>query len=109
MKAFFKLIGMLLIFSVGYITGILWLARQFEKADENIGENYDDEPEPSREIRQRNTTSAGTTFEATVFITERGTKYHREDCQWLEESRIETSLESAREKHAPCTVCKPLA
>ena len=109
MKAFFKLIGMLVIFAVGYITGVLWLARQFEKADEYIAENYDDEPEPSTEVRQQNMTSAETTSEATVFITERGTKYHREDCQWLEESRIETSLESAREKYAPCMVCKPLA
>jgi len=109
MKAFFKLLGMLLIFVAGYITGVLWLARQFEKADEYLGEKDDDEPEPSTGISERNMTSPETTAVAKVFITAKGTKYHRQNCRRLGEGRIETSLESAREKYAPCTVCSPTA
>lgn len=43
-----------------------------------------------------------------VFITKTGEKYHREDCQYLRQSKIEISLEAAlKNGYEPCSVCKP--
>ena len=43
-----------------------------------------------------------------VYITKSGTKYHREDCQYLSKSSIETTLEEAQSKgYAPCSKCNP--
>ena len=44
----------------------------------------------------------------TVYITASGTKYHREGCTYLSESKIPITLEEAKAKgYGPCSVCKP--
>ena len=45
--------------------------------------------------------------EPTVYITNTGKKYHREDCRFLEYSKKSIPLAEAREKYDPCKVCKP--
>jgi hypothetical protein len=43
-----------------------------------------------------------------VYITKTGEKYHRENCQYLRQSKIEISLDDAiKNGYDPCSVCKP--
>lgn len=44
----------------------------------------------------------------TVYITNTGSKYHRDGCQYLSKSKIAISLTDAKARHyEPCKVCKP--
>ena len=44
----------------------------------------------------------------TVYITENGTKYHIEDCQYLQNSSIAVTLGEALDKgYTPCSKCNP--
>lgn len=44
----------------------------------------------------------------TVYITESGTKYHRDGCQYLKKNKIAISLSDLdRNKYSPCSRCKP--
>jgi hypothetical protein len=43
-----------------------------------------------------------------VYITDTGTKYHRGSCQYLSQSKIQTTLAEACQKgYDACSVCKP--
>jgi hypothetical protein len=43
-----------------------------------------------------------------VYITDTGTKYHRDGCQYLSQSKIQSTLGDACQKgFGPCSVCKP--
>ena len=43
-----------------------------------------------------------------VYITATGSRYHRDGCRYLSETRIPVSLEEARARgYAPCSVCWP--
>jgi hypothetical protein len=42
-----------------------------------------------------------------VYITRKGSKYHRSDCRYLGRSKIEISVEEARKYYQACKVCKP--
>jgi len=43
-----------------------------------------------------------------VYITETGSKYHREGCRYLKKSKIPISLEDAVKRgYTPCSVCDP--
>ena len=45
---------------------------------------------------------------STVYITETGTKYHKEGCSYLKKSKIKTTLKDAKDKGLePCSRCKP--
>lgn len=43
----------------------------------------------------------------TVYITRTGTKYHRAGCRYLSKSAIPISLEQAKARYSPCSVCRP--
>jgi hypothetical protein len=44
----------------------------------------------------------------TVYITETGTKYHRDGCRYLSKSKIPISLSDAKARgYTPCSVCNP--
>jgi hypothetical protein len=44
----------------------------------------------------------------TVYITQSGTKYHKEDCSYLSSSKIAITLgEACAKGYSPCSVCKP--
>jgi len=54
------------------------------------------------------TTDDSTDDSTIVYITNTGTKYHNNGCQYLSESKIAISLKEACAKgYAPCSVCKP--
>ncbi len=56
-------------------------------------------PEPEEETDNK---------EITVYVTRTGSKYHRDGCQYLRQSRITSSLEDAKRKgYAPCSRCNP--
>jgi endonuclease G len=43
-----------------------------------------------------------------VYITKTGAKYHRGNCSYLRQSKIETTLGSAASRgYDPCSRCKP--
>ena len=43
-----------------------------------------------------------------VYITETGTKYHRDGCQFLKKSKIPIKKsEAIKQGYTPCSVCKP--
>lgn len=42
-----------------------------------------------------------------VYVTKSGTKYHREGCSSLRNSRIAISLDEAAKKYNPCSRCSP--
>ena len=43
----------------------------------------------------------------TVYITRTGAKYHRGSCRYLRYSKIPISLEVAKQRYSPCSVCRP--
>ncbi|WAC08954.1 MAG: thermonuclease family protein [Thermodesulfobacteriota bacterium] len=43
----------------------------------------------------------------TVYVTRTGAKYHREGCRYLRRSSIPISLEEAKKRYSPCSVCSP--
>jgi len=43
----------------------------------------------------------------TVYITRTGSKYHRNGCRYLGQSKIPISLKDAKKHYGPCSVCKP--
>ncbi len=45
--------------------------------------------------------------ETTVYITESGSKYHRDGCQYLKKSKIPISLSDAQARYEPCSKCRP--
>ena len=50
------------------------------------------------------------TMGQTVYVTNTGSKYHRNGCQYLSKSKISTSLDSALTLgYNACAVCKPSA
>jgi len=63
------------------------------------------------EVTTTVTETTSTTEEASgtaVYITESGTKYHRDGCRFLSKSKIAISLEEAKAQgYEPCSVCKP--
>ena len=71
--------------------------------------------EPASYVEQEETTinvqsysENATKKDTIVYVTEYGTKYHRENCRYLRKSRIETKLSVAKEYgFEPCYVCKP--
>ena len=42
-----------------------------------------------------------------VYITQTGTKYHRDGCKYLKISKISISLTDAKQRYTPCSVCNP--
>jgi endonuclease YncB( thermonuclease family) len=45
--------------------------------------------------------------EGAVYVTRTGSKYHRLSCQYLRRSRIQVSLQDAKQSYDPCSVCRP--
>lgn len=43
----------------------------------------------------------------TVYVTRTGKCYHTATCQYLQYSKIATTLEKADKKYRPCSVCRP--
>lgn len=43
----------------------------------------------------------------TVYVTRTGSKYHRAGCRYLKKSSIPMSLEEAKRRLSPCSVCNP--
>lgn len=42
-----------------------------------------------------------------VYVTRTGSKYHRDGCRYLSRSRIATTLQAAKQRYGPCSVCRP--
>lgn len=66
----------------------------------------------TEETEEQETTKAELSAEdqqgETVYITNTGTKYHRDGCRFLSKSKIAVLLEQIdMEKYAPCSVCNP--
>lgn len=45
--------------------------------------------------------------DTTVYITNTGSKYHRDGCRYLKNSKIPKSLSDVRGWYSPCSVCNP--
>jgi hypothetical protein len=42
-----------------------------------------------------------------VYITRKGSKYHRDSCRFLSKSKIAIPLSEAKKYYTPCKICKP--
>jgi hypothetical protein len=51
--------------------------------------------------------SPAPTTDQVVYVTRTGTKYHRDGCRSLSQSKIPMSLKEATGRYGPCAVCKP--
>lgn len=60
--------------------------------------------ESNADVHDPRDTAAG---KATVYVTRTGAKYHRDGCRYLSKSKIPISLEDARRRYGPCSVCRP--
>lgn len=78
-----------------------------------VGVWEDDKPVPPwrfrRIMRQRmnplyNPPKPG---EDAVYVTRYGSKYHKEDCQYVRHGAIAIGLEYAKSRYEPCLVCEP--
>jgi hypothetical protein len=47
--------------------------------------------------------------ETIVYVTKTGTKYHRDGCQYLRQSKIPMPLSQAAQMYEPCSRCRPPA
>lgn len=66
------------------------------------------EAEVPETIPEETTTATAETEPLTVYITNSGTKYHREDCQFLTYSKIPVNLNDLdTDFYKPCAVCCP--
>ena len=45
--------------------------------------------------------------EETVYVTNSGSKYHRDGCRYLEKSKIPISLSDAKARYERCSKCNP--
>ena len=60
----------------------------------------------AQERRPVQDTVTGSRMEATVYITRKGNKYHRETCSFLNRSKLAVTLEQARQnRYEPCKRC----
>jgi hypothetical protein len=51
--------------------------------------------------------SPSSTESHTVYATRTGTKYHRDGCRSLSQSRIPMALKDAAARYGPCSICRP--
>lgn len=51
--------------------------------------------------------SVSPSADGVVYITDSGTKYHREGCRSLRSSKNAVSREDARKRYGPCGICRP--
>lgn len=58
--------------------------------------------EPAKPAKEPTSTDTGW-----VWVTKSGSKYHREDCSHLSESRKRVRREDVRTSHEPCRTCNP--
>jgi competence protein ComEC len=62
---------------------------------------------PNSSSQYTQTTKEETPKEVTVYVTRTGSKYHRASCRYLAKSCIPMSLQEAKTKYGPCSVCNP--
>ena len=48
-----------------------------------------------------------TSDDATVYVTNTGSKYHTGSCRHIRKSHTAMSLSDAKARYEPCSVCKP--
>lgn len=58
--------------------------------------------EPAKPAKEQPATDSGW-----VWVTKSGSKYHREDCSHLSESRKRVRREDIKDSHEPCRTCNP--
>jgi micrococcal nuclease len=63
--------------------------------------------QPNAESKPSRTAAKSEPATPTVYVTFTGDKYHRDGCKYLAKSKLAMSLEEAKERHTPCSVCKP--
>lgn len=57
-------------------------------------------------IEEETAATSSTSSDTTVYVTQTGSKYHRDGCRHLK-SKIPISLEEAKASYEPCKVCNP--
>lgn len=59
------------------------------------------------EIKTDSDVSEPSENKETVYITEHGTRYHKDGCKYLRNSKISIELSDAVISYKPCQICKP--
>lgn len=64
--------------------------------------------EQAQSVSQNNSDTASDTKELTVYITDTGSKYHRDGCRYLSRSKHAIALSNAQSAgYDACSVCRP--
>ncbi len=77
-----------------------WLVSSWFNAPPNI-------PPTANDTHNELVAPATDTQEVTVYVTRTGSKYHRGHCRYLSRSKSPMSLNDARGRYGPCSVCGP--
>lgn len=96
-------------YDVGYSDGLEDGKSQAEetKAEPSTSQS---EEKPSSSSQTSSTSSQSEQQTITVYITDYGSKYHRQGCQYLWDSSNAVTLSNAKAwGYAPCSVCDPPA
>jgi hypothetical protein len=56
---------------------------------------------------RQSSAQSGPASDAIVYVTKTGTKYHRDGCRSLSQSKIPMKLSEAARRYEPCSICKP--
>lgn len=79
-----------------------------EEATQELAEQREAERAAAEAEAQRQREASAQQAEITVYITDTGSKYHREGCRYLRQSCHAISLSSAKASgYTACSVCKP--
>lgn len=65
------------------------------------------ESTPAPTATPNDTPSVSESKSVTVYVTKTGAKYHSDGCRYLSKSKIAMSLDDAKKKYDPCSVCNP--
>jgi len=89
-------------------TAVTYFLRS-ERGRTRVGGSPDTSPDtPSSAPSEADQERADRPVAQTVFVSERGTRYHRGDCRHLRGRRREIPIEAAWENYTPCAICNPL-
>jgi hypothetical protein len=107
-KLFVLAFGILFILSVSAFSQTTKKEKKEAKTtQEKVKEDKSAKKESKKDSKKEEKTVKSNDQSGTVYITDKGTSYHKSGCKYLKGGGKAISLTEAKEKYKPCKVCKP--